>query len=99
MNFGIIANLPSNLWSLLSDEVAASWKVDKAVTEIVKANNEWYILTKQGQGPTGQGFYANSDFPMEKIGEKFKNGQYITSLAWDAEVHRVQTLHLSSLIF
>jgi hypothetical protein len=30
----------------------------------------------------GQGFFADSDWPMEKIGQHYKNKKYIVCAAW-----------------
>ena len=40
-------------------------------------------LLLQKEGVPGQGFYANSDWPMEKIQENMKNKKYVQALAWD----------------
>jgi len=86
MNTGPVVGqgiLSTNDFDDLKKEIQSAWTKNKAVLRIVWANGVWYALTQMVDKVPGQGFYANSDWPMEKIQENLKNKKYITSLAWD----------------
>jgi len=67
-------------------EIRAWWNSNKAVHSLywgkVKGEGSWVMLSQQMSSVPGQVFTANSDWPLDKIGEHFKNGKYITCLAY-----------------
>eukprot|EP01124_Arcella_intermedia_P001423 TRINITY_DN10774_c0_g1_i1.p1 TRINITY_DN10774_c0_g1~~TRINITY_DN10774_c0_g1_i1.p1 ORF type:complete len:250 (-),score=48.05 TRINITY_DN10774_c0_g1_i1:38-787(-) len=64
-------------------EIKRWWDKNKAVHSLVHGAGKWVMIGQQMDKVPGQGFTANSDWPGDKIAEYFKNGKYISSIAYD----------------
>jgi len=70
----------------VKSEIRQWWNANKAVHSLVwgkvEGQDKWVMVSQQTDKVPGQVFTANSDWPLEKIGEHFKSGKYISTLAY-----------------
>jgi len=63
-------------------EIRKWWDNNKAVHSLVHGQGKWVMISQQMDKVPGQAFTANSEWPLEKIGQYFKSQKYLTSIAY-----------------
>jgi len=67
----------------LKSEIKNAWDNSKKVEILIYANQQWILILSQDTGSSGQSFYLNSDWPMEKIKSYYAESKYLQNLVWN----------------
>jgi len=78
----IIQNVITTSNELPTKEVKEAWDSDKRVLSITSHGNKWIMIVESSK-EGGQSYAGNSEWPDEKINEKYNQSFYITSVAYN----------------
>lgn len=77
-----IQNIITTTNELPTKEVKETWDSDKKVISITSNENKWIMIVESSK-EGGQSYAGNSEWPDEKINEKYKQSYYITSVSYN----------------
>lgn len=85
MEGNILQGIVTTTDDLPTKDIKETWDQDKIVTQLTSYENKWVLLVESSQGCT-QSYAGNSDWPGNKIIEKYESKFHISSVAYNQEV-------------
>lgn len=85
MKGSVLQGIVTTTDDLPTKDIQESWNSNKNVLQLTSYDNKWVLLLESSTRG-GQSYAGNSDWPDDKIQEKYSKGFYITSVAFNKEV-------------